>query len=194
MRALVLAGSLAAALLLLVAAGCGGSDEPSADGSTAAAFDQAFVDAMVMHHEQAIAMSKDALAAGLAEPVLVDIANSIVEAQQTEIDQLKSWRAEWFGSSVVDPNGGDALGLSDDEMGMGPAMDFATAKDVDAAFATAMIAHHEGAITMAELVADRTDRPELETLAADIIEAQTAEVEQMKPFASDDAMEGMNHG
>ena len=194
MRLLVLVGSLGAALLLLVAAGCGGSDEQAATGSTdAAAFDQAFVDAMVMHHEQAIAMSKDALAAGLAEPVLVDIANSIVEAQQAEIDQLKTWRQEWFGSSTIDPNTGEELGLSTDEMGM-TEMDFATAKDVDAAFATAMIAHHEGAIMMAELVPDRTDRPELETLAAGIIEAQTAEIEQMTPFASDDAMAGMNHG
>jgi uncharacterized protein (DUF305 family) len=184
-----------AATLVLLAVGCGGSDEPTVDGSVP--FDVAFIDAMVPHHEQAIEMAKAAKAAGLSEPVLVDIADAIVETQQHEIDEMLEWRTEWFGVAGVDPDNVDALGMSTDEMGMQHgAMDFETAADVDAAFATAMIDHHDGAVAMARLAQDRAEHAEIRTLAADIVAAQKTEIEQMMPFASSgaDSMEGMGHG
>jgi uncharacterized protein (DUF305 family) len=98
MRILLLTGALVAALAL-TASGCG------SDGSPAAAsvpFDQAFIDAMVPHHEQAIEMAKSARAAGLSEPVLVDIADAIIATQQDEIETMKGWRADWYGSAEID--------------------------------------------------------------------------------------------
>ena len=57
------------AALALVAAGCGGDDaaEPSGEETAASGqvpFDQAFIDAMVPHHREAIAMAKAAQPAG----------------------------------------------------------------------------------------------------------------------------------
>ncbi len=56
------------------------------------------------------------------------------------------------------------------------------AKDAefDKMFFAHMIGHHEGAVSMAKLVDDRTDRAELKQLAGSIIKDQTKEIEQMK--------------
>jgi uncharacterized protein (DUF305 family) len=188
-------GASVAAVLVLVTVGCGGSDESSA--STAVPFDRAFIDAMVPHHQQAIEMAKEAKAAGLSEPVLLDIANAIAATQQDEIDRMLEWRAEWFGEGEVDPDGAGALGMSPEEMGMQHgAMDFEIAADVDAAFAAAMIDHHEGAVTMARLASRRAEHDEIRRLAEDVIAAQESEIEQMTPFAASvsDPMDGMGHG
>jgi uncharacterized protein (DUF305 family) len=179
--------AVVAAVLALLAAGCGGDDASApAESSQAVPFDRAFIDGMVPHHKQAIEMATDAKAAGLAEPVLVDIADAIIRTQQTEIDRMRQWRENWFGSAVIDPNGADALGLTMEQMGMHQErMDFSTEQDVDAAFAAMMIAHHEGAIEMARLARERGQHEEITALAADIIAAQQDEIDLMKDFAGE---------
>ncbi len=52
--------------------------------------------------------------------------------------------------------------------------------DADVAFLSGMVPHHEQAVEMAELVADRSERPELEELASTITETQAAEITTMK--------------
>ena len=52
----------------------------------------------------------------------------------------------------------------------------------DAQFIDGMILHHEGAVTMAEQALVQSQRAELLTLAAEIIEAQQAEIEQMQTW------------
>ena len=188
-------GSLFLALALVLA-GCGGDDgESSSDPAVAsgADFDRAFIDAMVPHHESAIEMANDALKAGLVQDDLVEVANNIVNSQEQEITQMKQWREEWFGSAEIDPQGASALGMSDDEMGMGAGdMSLEDAPDPDAAFAQMMIAHHEGAIAMAKLAEERAERDEIKQLAEEIIAAQEAEIEIMQPHAG--GMGGMDHG
>lgn len=48
------------------------------------------------------------------------------------------------------------------------------------AFIDGMIVHHEGAVAMAQMVLERSQRPELVKLANDIISAQTGEIEMMR--------------
>lgn len=55
-----------------------------------------------------------------------------------------------------------------------------TGSDFDQEFLTQMIVHHEGAIVMAQMVLEQSRRPELRTLAQDIITAQTNEVAMMR--------------
>ena len=45
-----------------------------------------------------------------------------------------------------------------------------------------MIVHHEGAVDMAEMLLQKTKRPELVKLGNDIINAQTSEIEMMKEW------------
>jgi uncharacterized protein (DUF305 family) len=194
MKKITIVLAVLAVTLTLLAAACGGDGgaapaEPAATveapgGASAAEvpFDRAFIDAMVPHHEAAIAAAEAAKAAGLSEPELVEIADAIMATQQEEIDQMRAWREEWFGSSQTDPDGADALGMSMEEMGMqhDPA-DMAAAMDIDGAFAAMMIDHHNGAIAMAEMALERAQHEEIRDLAQAIMQAQQHEVEVMTP-------------
>lgn len=186
-----------AVVLLVVAVGvglsaCGGADDQAAgDVATGAEFDRAFIDAMVPHHESALEMARSAKAAGLTEPELEQVADDILATQQAEIDQMKDWRGEWFGSRDVDPDGAAALGMSDEQMGMAPdADDLLNSGDVDSDFATMMIDHHEGAIEMAKLALERAEHDELKELAKAIIDAQQREIEVLERHAG----KMMDHG
>lgn len=52
-------------------------------------------------------------------------------------------------------------------------------QDPDVAFACGMIAHHQGAIDMAQVLLDHGDDPEMIKLAEEIMQAQVGEIEQM---------------
>ena len=192
-------GRLAAGVVMgtiaVVLSACGGGDSNGDSGGTASgeAFDKAFIDAMVPHHESAIAMATAAKEAGLSQPELVEVADAILATQQLEIDQMKDWRDQWFGSRTIDPNGAAALGLSESEMGMDMERDVEMLEDstnIDADFAQMMITHHQSAITMAKLAADKAEHDELKDLAEEIIEAQEREIDLMRPHASGT----MDHG
>jgi len=182
-RAIALTAILALGLLSL-AAGCGRESSDGSSQAQAVPFDRAFIDAMVPHHEQAIEMATDAKAAGLAEPALVEIADAVIATQQQEIDQMKGWREDWFGSATIDQAGAEALGMSAEEMGMsGARMDFGAEDDVDAAFASMMVDHHQGAIAMAELAREKAEHAEIVDLAEAIVVAQQNEIDVLHTFA-----------
>lgn len=70
--------------------------------------------------------------------------------------------------------------------------------EADVAFVAGMIPHHQGAIEMAALVEDRTEREELRDLADEITEVQTAEVETLEGMldrlsGEQDAVEDPGH-
>lgn len=57
-----------------------------------------------------------------------------------------------------------------------------TGAQFDQAFLSEMIIHHEGAVAMANLVLQNSERAELINLAKEIITAQTKEINQMKEW------------
>ena len=94
----------------------------------------------------------------------------------------------------------DALSMEDDAMDMegtdGDADD-SQAADADVEFVQGMIPHHVGAVDMAEMVPDRTDRQELIDLAEQIIADQEGEIDQMRGMlermgAEEMPMDGMD--
>lgn len=194
--------TVSVALLAIVVAACsttgpGGSAPGTApvDGSmtppSAADLDQAFIDMMVPHHQAAIEMAKVAQERATRDE-LRTLADEIISAQDAEIAQLREWRQAWFGSS--DTPGMDAMPLLPgmdmpgmDGMSMGGMMDMTvaiealrTAEPFDRAFIEAMTVHHESAIAAARIIAGSTDRAELKQVAAEIIEAQQREIDQMQ--------------
>lgn len=66
-------------------------------------FDREFIDMMISHHQGAIRMARAELQEG-ENRELKDLATAIVDAQATEIDEMNTWRVEWFGA--VSPSGG----------------------------------------------------------------------------------------
>lgn len=159
--------------------------------SSSADLDQAFIDMMVPHHQSAIEMAKVANERSEREEILA-LADEIIGAQESEIAQLRAWRQDWFGSDETP--GMDAMPLMPgmempgmDGMAMEGTMDMTvdiealkTAEPFDRAFIEAMTEHHETAIAAATVIASATDRAELQTIAADIIEAQQREIDQMQ--------------
>jgi uncharacterized protein (DUF305 family) len=77
-------------------------------------FDRAFIDAMVPHHQGAIAMAKKLLAKG-EQPALRTMAHDIITAQTKEIAQMRQWRKDWYGSAT---GSGDMSGHSMDDGSM----------------------------------------------------------------------------
>jgi uncharacterized protein (DUF305 family) len=58
-------------------------------------FDEAFIDAMIPHHQSAIEMAKVAIEKSKI-PEIKELAGNIVPAQKREIEQMKQWRKEWY--------------------------------------------------------------------------------------------------
>lgn len=76
-------------------AGMGGMNVDLKQFENAQPFDKAFIDAMVPHHESAIAMAKEAQTKAKRQEIK-DLAGQIIAAQEKEIAQMKAWRAQWY--------------------------------------------------------------------------------------------------
>jgi uncharacterized protein (DUF305 family) len=141
--------------------------------------DRAFIDAMVPHHQGAIAMAEVALKNAEHEEIK-ELSRNIVSTQQAEIDELKSIKKEEFGTSNV------PMEMSPEQMrGMGMMMDpqrLSKREPFDEAFIDAMIPHHQSAIQMAQVASKQSKIPEIKELAGNIVSAQKREIEQMKQW------------
>ena len=62
-------------------------------------FDKAFMDAMIPHHQSAIAMANAALE-GSDDPEIRGISRAIVEAQKKEIARMEAWRQDWYPAAA----------------------------------------------------------------------------------------------
>lgn len=65
-------------------------------GKTGDEFDKAFLAEMIVHHEGAVDMAKAAQASAKHEE-LKQMAEAIISAQTTEIEQMKEWQKTWYG-------------------------------------------------------------------------------------------------
>ena len=61
-------------------------------------FDKAFIDNMIPHHESDTEMDNVVLEES-ENPEIREIAGTIVDAQEREIEQMRSWRDEWYPES-----------------------------------------------------------------------------------------------
>jgi uncharacterized protein (DUF305 family) len=57
--------------------------------------DERFIDAMIPHHQSAIEMALVAREKS-KNPQIKELAENIISAQQTEIEQMKQWREQWY--------------------------------------------------------------------------------------------------
>jgi uncharacterized protein (DUF305 family) len=172
-----------ASVVVLTLAACG-SDRSSA-GS--AAFDDAdveFLQGMVPHHSQAVAMA-ELVPDRTDRPELNELAETIISTQNEEIEQMNTVLSD-AGAEPVE-GGMDHGGMTEGGMTMSGMMDDQQMQDLESAegqdfelmFLDMMTAHHQGAIEAAEQVLDAGENPEVADLAEQIIEAQQAEIEQM---------------
>lgn len=172
-------------LLALVAAGCGGKDDPAVDAAAGGAHNSAdveFAQGMISHHEQAVEMADLALAKA-TDPKVKDLADRIKAAQVPEITTLKGWLTSW-GEDVKAGGGmggmagmGDSAMMTTQEMGQ---LEAAAAADLDRLFLTMMVKHHRGAIGMAKTEGAKGTYLPAKSLATQITTSQTAEIDEME--------------
>ncbi len=150
------------------------------------ASDVAFMQAMIVHHTQALDMAKLVKDRTNTEDLLT-IAGRIESSQADEIAFMKTWLAE-RGEPIQDPmmaGHGDHMhhmmkGMASPEQ-MAALAD-AKGVEFDRQFLTLMIAHHDGAVDMVEelLREDGTAAdPVLYQFVNDIDKEQTTEIERM---------------
>ena len=60
----------------------------------AANFDEAFLQEMIPHHQMAVMMAQ-MLLSGSNRPEMEQLGQDIITAQESEIEQMRSWLAEW---------------------------------------------------------------------------------------------------
>jgi uncharacterized protein (DUF305 family) len=155
-------------------------------GFVAGDMDRHFIEQMIPHHEDAVAMADLALTRA-EHPELKQLAETIIRDQTREIVQMRTWYASWYG--VDAPTGDDAFrGMGMGMMGGGMMNDEADMEVLQAAsvfdkeFIEQMIPHHQMGVMMARMVLSRTNRPEIEELARSIVRTQTDEIEQMRAW------------
>ena len=135
-----------------------------------------FAQMMLAHHQQALEMSAIVLAKDGVDPDVVELAEQIEAAQGPEIEQLESWLDEWGAPSGDNAMAMDGM-LSEAELDELEAADGASASQV---FLEQMIAHHEGAVAMAEEHLENGAHDGALAMSAAIIESQTAEIARMR--------------
>lgn len=138
------------------------------------ASDIMFLQMMIPHHEQAIEMSKLA-PTNTTNPDVLDLAARIEAAQQPEIDLMQKLLSD-AGQPLMSDHGMGDNGM----MNEGDMVSLAGSKDTefDVLYLTGMIAHHKGAIAMANAVLDSSNS-DIKTLVNNIITSQAAEIAEM---------------
>jgi len=116
------------------------------------------------------------------DPRVTDLADQIQAAQGPEIDQMQSWLKQWGNPPMGDHEGmGDHGGMA----GMVSDADMTALRDaqgIDAAklFLTHMIAHHEGAIDMAQEEVNEGRFEDAVQMARTIVITQEQEIKDMR--------------
>ncbi|MEU6072911.1 DUF305 domain-containing protein [Micromonospora sp. NPDC047074] len=165
--------------------GTPGSGGPSATATGAAAFGDAdvmFAQMMIPHHQQAVEMA-DLAATRAADPEVKRLAAEIKAAQAPEIATMSGWLTAWGrpaqspGAEMPHMDHGMPGMMSDADM---TKLAAASGREFDRQFLTMMIAHHEGAITMARDELARGMNAEAKALAEQIVSSQQAEIDTMR--------------
>ena len=147
--------------------------------------DVSFMQGMIIHHHQALLMSRLATQR-TNNKTLLDLANRIDVSQADEIAFMQTWLRE--REEIAPEPSKDHQEHAEHKMaGMAtPAqmIQLAASKstDFDRLFLKLMIAHHDGAITMVEDLRDwpgSTYDPQLNEFASDVSNDQAVEIERM---------------
>lgn len=161
-------------------AGSPAADKPAAGPHNAA--DVTFASMMIPHHTQAVQMSDLLLAKQGIDAKVTGLATRIKTEQTPEITAMSGWLAGWG----QDPSPSSMGGMAGMDHGNGTLSQAdldklakATGQDAAKQYLTGMVAHHRGAVAMAQTELAQGQNPEAKKLAQDIITGQQAEISEM---------------
>lgn len=182
-RAVVAGSSILVGALLLTGCtinigGTGMNDSMMGNSESTSGFssnDIMFAQMMIPHHQQAVDMSTLAETRS-TNPEILALAVQIKDAQAPEIKQMTAWLESAGAGMDMGHDMGMGGMLTDEQM---TALSNASGAEFDKLYLQGMIAHHEGAIQMAQMIVG-SNNAEAKELAAAIISSQSAEIEKMK--------------
>ena len=177
--------AVVAAVIGLALSACGGSPGSVSASSAVASTvhnsdDVMFAQHMIPHHQQAIDMAA-MVPSHTANPALRVVAIHISTDQRAEISILTDMLNEW-GAPTAGPGPMSMEGMVDDAtMHRLPSLSGA---EFDTVWITAMIGHHQGAVTMAQAELAHGRNPAAKKMARLIINAQQREISYMTDLIS----------
>jgi uncharacterized protein (DUF305 family) len=138
--------------------------------------DRQYVAMMIVHHEQALAMTRFAPERAQNETVK-GLADRIRFSQEPEIGAMKQWQRTFNAVSSHEDHGSMPGMATQEQLN---ALGAARGKDFDRMFLELMIKHHEGAIKMATDVRGAGANVQVEEMADDVVAVQADEINRMK--------------
>lgn len=147
------------------------ADAPAPD-KQAAKFEVDFMMDMIDHHMMAVMMAEHCVEKAVHEE-LRTMCEEIIATQSQEMMMLQAWLQEWYGISYEPEH---------KMTGQMHKLMMLEGAEFEIEFMQSMIKHHEGAIKEGEKCLAKAYHPELLSLCQNIIETQTAEIEQMQSW------------
>jgi uncharacterized protein (DUF305 family) len=148
--------------------------------------DITFVENMIAHHQQAVWMAELAPDRASSRDVK-ELASRIADVQGPEIDAMNRWLSQHSIPTVnpTAPEHSHGGGAAASMPGMITEAQFeelqnAKGKDFDRLFLQRMIAHHQGALTMADQVRKSGVDVRVQEMADDVTAEQTDEIHRMQ--------------
>ena len=140
--------------------------------------DLAFVEEMIPHHVSAFEMAQYALVHGESDYIRTLAAN-IIRSQNVEIATMRRIASQLRAAGIRPVS----MGLTTEEMGMNHDMSHIVgAHPFDIVFVDMMIPHHQGAITMSDVLFAKGTGIRTRALAEQIATSQAREIDEMRQF------------
>lgn len=139
--------------------------------------DTMFAQMMIPHHEQAVEMSEIMLAKSSLDSKIETLAQDIKAAQAPEIQKMTDWLTAWSEPTAMSGSHSMDGMMTESDLDK---LTAAQSTESSKLFLTQMIAHHEGAVKMAEAEVTAGKNADAVDLAKEIVSAQEAEIKEMK--------------
>ena len=161
--------------------------------------DQIYIDMMIPHHAGIIGLAQ-AARPRLQDDRLQQIAQTIIDVQGAEIEELRGYREQFYGDPEPMPMDGAMMetmmqmmpGMSGTMDGMAFQMDPAAqaaaicaAEDTDLAFIDMTIAHHQMAIESSAPVVEGAANEEIRDFAQRVIDDQQREIDELESIRAE---------
>jgi uncharacterized protein (DUF305 family) len=187
-RGAVLAAALIAALVAGAAGYWAGGSRAAAQTPASTSAEAGFARDMQVHHLQGVEMAM-VIRDRTDDPDVRQLAYDIATTQGHQAGQLYGWLAAWGLNQLGSEPPMAWMGHPGHDMGaLMPGMastaqmnelSAATGVDAERLFLTLMIAHHRGALEMADAVLDLTEHPVVLAFARAVLTSQQSEIELM---------------
>lgn len=137
-------------------------------------FEVRFMESMIDHHALAIEMGQICLQKAV-HPELRQMCQNVITTQSQEIEEMQSWLQEWYGINY-EPQ------MKPGDQRMLQRLAALSGSEFEIEFMQMLIRHHETAIREAEQCVRRAYHPELRDLCQNIIQTQSAEIQQLQAW------------